>query len=68
VEGVVKVTVGQDIDLKCQICGNPEFEEQQAQLNTAVMSFMGLDWLNKSARCFVCLRCGYVHWFLPRKQ
>ena len=63
----VKITVATDIALECQICANPEFEERSAQLNTALMSFMGLDWLNKSARCFVCVHCGYVHWFLPRQ-
>lgn len=62
----MKVTVGHDIQLKCQICGRDEFMEREAQLNTATMSFFGLDWLNKSARCFICLRCGFVHWFLPR--
>ena len=62
----MKVTVGEDIQLKCQVCGREEFEERQAQLNTATMSLFGLDWLNRSARCFVCLRCGFVHWFLPR--
>lgn len=64
----MKVTVGKDIQLECQICACEEFEERQAQLNTSGMSFMGLEWLNKSARCFVCLRCGYVHWFLPRSE
>jgi predicted nucleic-acid-binding Zn-ribbon protein len=51
--------------LKCQICGHDEFEKREAQLNTAAASFMNLDWLNKSAVCFVCDRCGYIHWFLP---
>lgn len=63
----MKVTVGSKIELKCQICGFDEFDERNEQLNTAAMSFWNLDWLNKFARCFVCLRCGYVHWFLPHK-
>ena len=61
----MKVTVGKDIELECQVCRHKDFDERKAQLNTAAMSYWGLDWLNKSARCFVCLRCGYVHWFLP---
>jgi hypothetical protein len=52
--------------LKCQICGHDEFHLRDAQLNTAGMSLMNLDWLNASARCFVCDRCGYIHWFLPK--
>jgi hypothetical protein len=31
------------------------------------MTFFGLDWANRTARCLVCERCGYVHWFLPRR-
>lgn len=42
------------------------FDERQAQLNTAVMSFFDLDWLNKSARCLVCEKCEYIRWFLPQ--
>lgn len=61
----MKVTVGKNIELECQICRHNDFDERKAQLNTAVMSLWGLDWLNRSARCFVCLRCGYIHWFLP---
>ena len=63
----MKVTIGEDLQLVCQICGRDEFRERAAQLDTAAMSFAGLDWLNASARCFVCERCGYVHWFLPQR-
>lgn len=52
--------------LKCQICGYDEFERKEGQVNTAGMSFLNLDWLNRSAACFVCDRCGYIHWFLPK--
>ena len=34
------------------------------QLNTSMMTFFGLDWLNREATCLVCGSCGYVHWFL----
>jgi hypothetical protein len=60
----IEVTV-QDKSLVCQICGYGGFWKRDAQLNTAGMSFMNLDWLNRTARCYVCARCGYVHWFLP---
>ena len=52
--------------LTCQICGHDEFTKREAQLNTAGMSFMNLDWANASAVCFVCVKCGYIHWFLPK--
>ncbi len=62
----MKVTVGPDIQLACQVCEHDDFEElPKVLLNTPGMTFAGLDWLNRAARCFVCARCGYVHWFVP---
>ena len=52
--------------LKCQFCGHDQFHQRDAQLNTAVMSFMNLDWMNTSAICYVCDQCGYIHWFHPK--
>ena len=51
--------------LRCQFCDHEEFYQRSAQLNTAMASFLGLDWANQTAKCFVCSKCGYVHWFLP---
>ncbi len=54
--------------LHCGVCGNVRFWHRKAQLNTALASFFNLDWLDPSADCYICDRCGYVHWFLKRKQ
>lgn len=62
----MKVVVGKDLELTCQICKYADLEERNALLNTPALTFLDLDWLNKSAKCFVCRRCGYVHWFLLR--
>lgn len=51
--------------LRCVVCGHDQFRQRSAQLNTAGASFLGLDWANQSAWCFVCEQCGYIHWFLP---
>ena len=51
--------------LHCEICKNNTFWQRQAQLNTSVATFFGFDWADTSAACFVCSRCGYIHWFLP---
>jgi hypothetical protein len=52
--------------LKCLVCGHEEFWRREAQLNTTLATFFKLDWTNASANCFVCDRCGYIHWFLPK--
>ena len=50
--------------LSCPVCSNNLFWFRQAQLNTSVASFFGLDWANRSASCFVCSECTYIFWFL----
>jgi hypothetical protein len=51
--------------LTCQVCGRSRFHSRTAQLNTATATFFGFDWANRSAFCYVCEACGYIHWFLP---
>ena len=55
------------LNLHCEICKHDQFWKQEAQLNTAVATFFNFDWANKTASCYVCDGCGYIHWFLPRK-
>lgn len=51
--------------LKCPHCGGIHFKSGTAQMNTAGMSFLGLDWLNESAQTFMCMACGRIEWFVP---
>ncbi len=51
--------------IRCLICSHDQFWRHDVQLNTAMASFMDLDWMNKSAVCAVCDNCGYIHWFIP---
>lgn len=54
--------------VSCSHCGIAEFAEGSAQLNTAGMSFLNLDWANKSATTLACSQCGLVHWFLEKPE
>lgn len=51
-------------ELKCPVCSNVMFWTRQAQLNTAIATFFNLDWINRSATCFVCSKCTHILWFL----
>jgi len=51
--------------LTCPVCGGDQFWQRETQLNTVGMSFMNLDWANKSALNYVCDDCGYMFWFHP---
>lgn len=55
------------LTLQCEICKNDRFWAREAQLNTAVATFFNFDWANATADCYVCDRCGYIHWFLPSR-
>lgn len=50
--------------LQCVVCGHDHFAERKAQLNTRLATFFDFDWVNPQAECYICSRCGYVHWFL----
>ncbi|MDH3404895.1 MAG: hypothetical protein OES32_03485 [Acidobacteriota bacterium] len=47
----------------CPQCANTLFRQGKAQLNTAVMSLLDLDWANKSATTLVCSQCSHIAWF-----
>lgn len=49
--------------LACTVCGHTSFHERSAQLNTAGMSFLNLDFLNKTATCYICEQCRHILWF-----
>jgi hypothetical protein len=50
--------------VSCVHCANDRFVEGRAQLNTAGMSFVNLDWANRSAATLTCTACGRIEWFL----
>lgn len=50
-------------DLNCSHCFFGGFECSSVQLNTAFMTLIDLDWLNKSATVFQCQNCGKLEWF-----
>ena len=73
IKSAAKATVGalgpgsyrvEEKEVICSHCGNSEFTEGTAQLNTAGMTFIGLDWANKSAHTLLCANCGHIEWFM----
>jgi uncharacterized protein len=51
------------IRVKCSHCAGEEFAEGSAQLNTAALTFLDLDWANKSAHTLMCVQCSRIEWF-----
>jgi predicted nucleic-acid-binding Zn-ribbon protein len=50
--------------VRCPHCGGEHFLEGRAQLNTAGLTFLNLDWANRSAATLACVGCGRLEWFL----
>lgn len=51
-------------EVTCSHCGGSDFDESEAQLNTAGLTFFNLDWANRTAAVLVCRQCGHLEWFL----
>ena len=50
--------------LVCPHCGGKRFEQAEAQLNTPGLTFLNLDWANRTATVFECVSCGRIEWFI----
>ena len=54
--------------VRCVHCSGERFVEGTAQLNTAGLTFVGLDWANQSATTLACVACGRIEWFLANPE
>lgn len=61
-EGQVQLRTG--AVLSCLVCGGQRFARREVKLNTTGMTFMDLDWANRSGDGAICESCGFVHTFL----
>ena len=50
--------------VRCAHCAHEQFVEGRALLNTAGLTFVNLDWANRSAATLTCTNCGRIEWFL----
>ena len=57
------------VKVTCIHCGHNRFEFGDAQLNTAGMTFLNLDWANSTASLLSCKKCSFIMWFAqePKK-
>lgn len=55
-------------ELQCSHCGHNQFSKREGILVTKWVSLMGLSFWNRSARCFSCQNCGFLHWFVRTEE
>ena len=51
-------------ELRCGHCGHSQFYSADAQLGTQGQTLLNLEWLGRSARYYICARCGHLEWFV----
>ncbi len=52
--------------IACPSCGNDKFELKDILLNTPGLTFLRLDWANRSASVLVCTKCTRIEWYLNK--
>ena len=61
----VTVVTANRKQLVCLVCEHGDgFVKREELMNTAAMTYWGLDWANKKAAAALCPRCGFVHTFM----
>jgi len=53
------------VKLVCPICKNDKFWDRATLMNTAGMTFLGIEYFNEEAVNHICSKCGYIFWFFP---
>lgn len=51
------------LPLRCTVCAHERFHSQGSQLTAAPIVSEG-----PVTDCLICARCGYVHWFVVRRD
>lgn len=54
--------------LYCIHCQYEEFERREGIMATTFLTFFRFSFLNESAVCFACKRCGFIHWFIKPQE
>ena len=63
VEEAISNPVVADENVACLVCGCADFETRSTILDKRGMTFLGLEWLNRSATLYICRNCGHIMWF-----
>lgn len=54
-------------NFSCTVCNHDLFNKREAQLHSSTASFLNIEWTGPSVICLICDKCGYIHWFQPKK-
>ena len=49
--------------LKCLMCSAEMFHRRRSHVDTAMVTTMNPEWVDRQVQCLVCDDCGFIHWF-----
>ncbi|HUS87177.1 MAG TPA: hypothetical protein VMW76_08055 [Bacteroidales bacterium] len=52
------------VRLTCPVCSHSRFLTRETLMNTPGLTFLGLEWANRTAQNYICENCGYILWFM----
>ncbi|MBM4174862.1 MAG: DNA-binding protein [Ignavibacteria bacterium] len=52
----------------CSHCGGEQFQKKDILLNTPGLTFLGLDWANRTAITLICSSCRKIEWFAKEPE
>jgi predicted nucleic-acid-binding Zn-ribbon protein len=52
----------------CPHCGHNQFLQKSILLNTPGLTFLSLDWANKTATTLTCTTCSNIQWYLQQPE
>lgn len=55
-----------DKKIECLNCGHDKFEMRDILLNTPGLTFLGIDWANRTASALICTNCSRIEWYLNK--
>ena len=56
------------VQVRCPHCGGEDFDLGSAMLNTVGLTFLELDWANRSGNLLICVKCSHIEWFLEEPE
>lgn len=51
------------LPLRCTVCQHDGFHSRESNLSAPLSDSVG-----PTTECLICARCGYVHWFVKRRD
>jgi hypothetical protein len=53
--------------LSCMVCHHGRFWQRNVEITPVMAELFSLDQAKTAVVCYICDRCGHIHWFMPQR-